>query len=1168
MENHRFVKYFTILLGGMLFFSIPLFLLAYSDETTHPALTDEIVDHFNRFYPERALSASQKELMKLGSREEDEETRWLQHFYDPIYNRGLMTLGKEWENAKSWSQNTLAQASEDGVWKDSTYGSIFSLFSSDSDFSWERAIYEYAWEDKNRAMLALGHVLHLLEDASVPDHTRNDPHPHITELFSISNASPYEVWTKKFTPDNLALRINESPITLGSLNGYFDSMAGYSNRNFFSKDTVLANDYALPQIEGIIYENSQFFAYTFDEKSQKYKLVKMVVDFSDSTRLIPFFDNNDSVLTDYWSRLSKQAVLHGAGAVKLFFDEVEKEKATKTLYNKNRSWLAKTAEKVVDGVKSASGKAVDGIKNISEKAIGGVKSAFGSVSSGMIGAYGGLAGIFFGGEDSAMPQEPDTRNTEPQESTITPPPPAQTSAPSPSARIDTGNTSSNNQPRASVIPIASPPPSQTTSPFLPIAGVGGAPPKESSPSAETTSAPAPQIVDTGTTTASTTTSATASTTATTTAPSAESPVSIAPPTIFEPTASTSIFGTTTLTFLGTAEPNRIIRETATNASTTSDTNGAWMLTLFSLPEGTTTLTFFAEDTEGHISSGTPRIIFIYLSEATSSPPDDTPPPRAPAGPMPGPLVGDIAEIPMLYSPRSLVITNDGAKALIADGNRVSELDLESGSVRIVARGLETPTRMAIEANGETALLLEAGKPEFPGDPIGRILRVNILTGEKTTLATGFIDPRGIAIEREGETALVRADSGIYRLDLLTGSTTLLAYASINGDIAIGASSTSAFFLTEELYRGIGVIKKIDLATDEVATIAGPLEGSIRGDAIEVSPDGTFALVIVAAGDSGIKKIDLATGEESYLFSTGPAPFGSYSITDIAISPDASEVLFWWTSPNEGFMLSRINLENREFRTMARARMPRAIAITQDEDSIIAADQVFFGWIFDEVELDSGIGTRLAGFAENAISFALFPSDTEIVTTNVSYDFISSIKRINLTNGLISTIATNLPSQAIQIAIEPNGETALVSAIGMLLRVNLTTGETTVISDSISDAGPIAIEKSGTSALLAIPRGSTTDLLRVDLTSSTTPEYIANIDVSGAPVGIGVDPDGESAVIAFTNALVRVNLATGETTPILSILCEEATIRDMALESTGETALVTHDTCGLIRVRVK
>ena len=113
---------------------------------------------------------------------------------------------------------------------------------------------------------------------------------------------------------------------------------------------------------------------------------------------------------------------------------------------------------------------------------------------------------------------------------------------------------------------------------------------------------------------------------------------------------------------------------------------------------------------GNISSGTPRIIFIFVTEATSSPPEDIPPPVL-VGPMPGPIVGDIAEIPMLNSPRSLVVTGDSAKALIADGNRISEFDFESGRVRTVARGLENPTRMTIEANGETALVLEAGKPQ-------------------------------------------------------------------------------------------------------------------------------------------------------------------------------------------------------------------------------------------------------------------------------------------------------------------------------------------------------------------------------------------------------------------------------------------------------------------------
>src|SRR3989344_4030224 len=1136
MENNRPIdKIIKYLLGGTLFV-IPFFVFGYSDTTTHPALTQEILKFYNESYSYQQINNEDAQEIIQGSVDEDSGTRWLYHFYDPVYKRGLVLEGSlsteelglafvaggarsKWKSSKEWAQNTLLQGDRE---YSLTAGIFTDLFISDDDYSWERAIYDYAWKDKERGLRGLGHILHLLEDKAVPDHTRNDPHPPVLDM-----GSPYEGWTKKFDRTTINIKtLGERPIEFSNLPIYFDSLANYSNNNFFSKDTFFSESYPGPNTSYIKKEKlSNGVTYNFAYSEDNYRLFRTTQE-SEWQALIEkdayLDDPENRVLNEYWSRLSKQAVLHGAGAVKLFFDEVEKEKATKTLYNKNRSWLAKTTEKVADGVKSASGKTIDGIKNTSDKVIGGIKNAFGSVSSGAIGAYGGLAGIFFGGEDSAMPQEPDTRNTEPQppqEPTITPPPPAQTSAPSPSARIDTGNTSSNNQPRASVIPIASPPPSQTTSPFLPIAGVGGAPPQESSPSEETINAPAPQIVETGTTTASTT--------ATTTVPSVEPPIRIESPIISEPTASTTAFATTTLTFLGAAEPNRIIRETATNASTPSDTAGAWMLTLFSLPEGTTTLAFFAEDSDGNISSATPRTIFISLLAATSSPPDDTPPPRAPAGPMPGPLVGDIAEIPILNSPRSLIITDDGAKAIIADGNRISELDLASGSVRIVAPGLETPTRMAIEANGETALILETGKPRFQGDPTGRITRVNILTGEKTILATGFINPHGIAIEREGEIALVRTSNGIYRTDLLMGSSTMITSAPINGDIAVDARGTYAFFLTEELYRGIGIIKKIDLATNDVTTAAGPLGESIRGDAFEVSPDGTFALAVVAGGDTGIKKIDLATGEENYLFSPGSALFGSYSITDIALSPDASEVLFWWTSSNEGFMLSRINLENRESALIARARMPRAIAITQDGSSIIGASQVFFGWVFDEMELDSGIGTRLPVYAESAVSFALLPDNTEIVTTNTSYDFISSVKRINLTTGL-----------------------------------------TTVISDSISDAGPIAIEKSGTSALLAIPRGPFTELLQVDLTSSTTPEHIANIDVSGAPVGIGVDPDDESAVIAFTSALVRVNLATGETTTILSMLCEEASIRNMALESTGETALVTHDTCGLVRVRVK
>ena len=93
-------------------------------------------------------------------------------------------------------------------------------------------------------MFALGHVLHLMEDMGVPDHTRNDPHP---------NNSPYEKWTEQFTlvnPDSdfYTRIINKKPIVLDNLNSYFDGLAAYSNNNFYSKDTIgIQSGYNLPE---------------------------------------------------------------------------------------------------------------------------------------------------------------------------------------------------------------------------------------------------------------------------------------------------------------------------------------------------------------------------------------------------------------------------------------------------------------------------------------------------------------------------------------------------------------------------------------------------------------------------------------------------------------------------------------------------------------------------------------------------------------------------------------------------------------------------------------------------------------------------------------------------------------------------------------------------------
>ena len=327
-----------------IFLIFPAFSFAYNDKTTHPALTDEIVDLFNLYYPGLKFSDAEKELIKQGSTDEDEGTRPMNHFYDPVYQRGL------WGNptSKDWATDTFAQAVLDpGYTSGSALASVSThYFDSNTDFSWDRAVYDYVWHDKARGLKALGHVLHLLEDASVPDHTRNDAHPPYADEW-LEQASPYEHWAGQFTPgalDGLGTTLYRGaalpPRISSGLQGYFDSLANYSNNNFFSKDTILIAEYLNPKVvtkdlEGLSDGNIYEFGYGSVD-AQKSRLVLLGLRKLGSTEShISIQDKDDLILKNYWSRLSKQSVLHGVGVVKLFFEVAKKEREAKALLARN-----------------------------------------------------------------------------------------------------------------------------------------------------------------------------------------------------------------------------------------------------------------------------------------------------------------------------------------------------------------------------------------------------------------------------------------------------------------------------------------------------------------------------------------------------------------------------------------------------------------------------------------------------------------------------------------------------------------------------------------------------------------------------------------------------------------------------------------------------------------
>lgn len=63
---------------------------AYDTKTTHPDLTREIVS-FYELSTGKKFTDEQKQWIIQGSIDEDFAPRWLNHFYDPVYERGLST---------------------------------------------------------------------------------------------------------------------------------------------------------------------------------------------------------------------------------------------------------------------------------------------------------------------------------------------------------------------------------------------------------------------------------------------------------------------------------------------------------------------------------------------------------------------------------------------------------------------------------------------------------------------------------------------------------------------------------------------------------------------------------------------------------------------------------------------------------------------------------------------------------------------------------------------------------------------------------------------------------------------------------------------------------------------------------------------------------------------
>ncbi|KKS94543.1 MAG: hypothetical protein UV72_C0027G0006, partial [Candidatus Giovannonibacteria bacterium GW2011_GWB1_43_13] len=321
-------------------------LFAYDDQTTHPALTDEIVDFYNLLHPDSPLTAEQKEWVVEGAMLEDTPPRWINHFYDPKNKTGWSGdhAGRFWEglmqNISYWILAQYEPVSSLNWLHNRELQSSYMLYGGDR--TWERAVEEIKKGNQKEAYRTLGHILHLIEDASVPDHTRNDTHAHEVSWATGDYGSPYEEYAKQYTRQTIKeLRIaetlkleNKQPPQLSVIDDYLISLAKYSNGYFFSKDTVSNSDYQYPDVNLIKKNCDENFCYGNDENEVKFPLVRIEYIRKDG-EIIKVYTLKDKseeyILKSYFSRLSRKAVLYGAGVIELFSEQAKQPQKTNSL---------------------------------------------------------------------------------------------------------------------------------------------------------------------------------------------------------------------------------------------------------------------------------------------------------------------------------------------------------------------------------------------------------------------------------------------------------------------------------------------------------------------------------------------------------------------------------------------------------------------------------------------------------------------------------------------------------------------------------------------------------------------------------------------------------------------------------------------------------------------
>lgn len=392
MENRKLgLLILGVFMASGLFF-VPSALAYWTD--THEYLTNESINLYNKTAGDNAISADLKQYLFDGSKAEDSDPRYVNHFDDPINDQGLTDVfngesSKRWVNDRAEQQN-IKYAIQPKLGLSSAAYKKIEQFYPTSDFTYNTALKYWINGDREMAMEALGHTLHLIQDLGVPEHTRNDSH---------TNGSEYEIYANKYSltnPDkNFAFRLGDKKqIELGSLDAYFDSLARYTNKYFYSPGSIgISGGYNSPEPDyktAEIKNDGYYYVNNTDDEGQKYYLAAYS---SLANIMTPYsrdvFVKEPLIKESYWNLLSVRTVRTSAGVIDLFFRDVEKAKADPSILDGK-----KENNGIVDTLSAIPGQLWSGTKTVASGIGSFFGSVFNSIGSGLSSATHFVGGLF------------------------------------------------------------------------------------------------------------------------------------------------------------------------------------------------------------------------------------------------------------------------------------------------------------------------------------------------------------------------------------------------------------------------------------------------------------------------------------------------------------------------------------------------------------------------------------------------------------------------------------------------------------------------------------------------------------------------------------------------------------------------------------------------------